>query len=812
MEGILRESPEALAEFALGEVSRPNFIYGGLFYVPETPDTERYRHALAAVLHQFLRPKPKKKDMKEARAQFRECLTNPNYSSAHDPAYPMMSVAQWQQPYYTLRKMKETLTFERHSVGASLYVEPLQLHLRSGQLLFLYVCGTRGQSLSVESDWMIREELLSWWLRQENDPETQKYLADVQETLSIIKESSQTLYKHPSVRKIANYLFPVDLNRFADALWVSRARLFKRELSAKDLWKTFDQPETREELEDFRYVFNKKRPSISMEDFLFHLLSKALDEGFLARLRQRWIELLQSYCTSTTAYAMPNSPIKILPLAPKPDSCRQRLSFGTYHVPFKKVQVLCYFEEGFEVKVSSGRVYRKEEVVQYLIKELNRVSHHYCSQSPIEFHLFGSEHNTNKISENSFLKLEELLGEALPILRGYKTRQISYELRPKDSTDLIGGLLTFSATLQRMVSKMQEESEEAYCLLLFLNTDFDDGENRYSLWDYVRFIYEYYGMPVQTLTRRSLKQILEDRSKDAVVKNILISLLKDAKQLEVKYQRFELPTKIKETFIIIEIPSSSFLYSRRTSNEERHKHFLYELYRIRLGSETLRIGLEKKFLLMLGELGEHEKQFKEWLNNHLNKEDKRLYFLSSYSSKERESPILRYLLSREPENFLHLGYTELPTTHIQLESKQEERNRLLVLLPEQIQELFSCVEELVNLKDRTFIGFKPALPSDPEYREFHHTHLQLFEVLFSRFSLSFSERELLLLSLIALSFYESESFRTPYAKLDLKAQERNIYLNIQRGAANQGYLFSLKAVLYELLYRISWLPPREEIR
>jgi hypothetical protein len=84
---------------------------------------------------------------------------------------------------------------------------------------------------------------------------------------------------------------------------------------------------------------------------------------------------------------------------------------------------------------------------------------------------------------------------------------------------------------------------------------------------------------------------------------------------------------------------------------------------------------------------------------------------------------------------------------------------------------------------------------------FYHSALQVFSTKgpgWEREEVYSEKKNLFLFSVLSLSLYESESFRTPYSKLDLWQKKRTVYLSIRR--KNWEYKMPLNTVLYEMLY------------
>lgn len=91
--------------------------------------------------------------------------------------------------------------------------------------------------------------------------------------------------------------------------------------------------------------------------------------------------------------------------------------------------------------------------------------------------------------------------------------------------------------------------------------------------------------------------------------------------------------------------------------------------------------------------------------------------------------------------------------------------------------------------------------------ELYHPSLQLFftERIGWERDETYSERkDLFIFTVLALSMFESESFQTPYSKLDIWEKTRDIHLAIQRD--HKEYIFALIPTLYEMINFIKDMP------
>jgi hypothetical protein len=148
----------------------------------------------------------------------------------------------------------------------------------------------------------------------------------------------------------------------------------------------------------------------------------------------------------------------------------------------------------------------------------------------------------------------------------------------------------------------------------------------------------------------------------------------------------------------------------------------------------------------------------------------------------------------------------LPTAHI---SERAEEDCFVIYTTE-----FEKLKERLKIKDdnlSTAIAIKPFSVKKEDFKLdgdwFYHSALQVFSTKgpgWEREEVYSEKKNLFLLSVLSLSLYESESFSTPYSKLDLWQKKKTVYLNITRN--HHEYKIPLNSALYEMLYLLGKIP------
>lgn len=161
---------------------------------------------------------------------------------------------------------------------------------------------------------------------------------------------------------------------------------------------------------------------------------------------------------------------------------------------------------------------------------------------------------------------------------------------------------------------------------------------------------------------------------------------------------------------------------------------------------------------------------------------------------------------RIKQKSLFVEYSELPTAHI---SERAEEDCFVIYTTE-----FERLKERLKIKDdklSTAIAIKPAGIKKEDFmldgEHFYHSALQVFSTKgpgWEREEVYSEKKNLFLFSVLSLSLYESESFITPYSKLDLWQKKKTIYLRIRR--KHWEYKIPLNTVLHEMLYLLGKVP------
>ncbi len=144
-----------------------------------------------------------------------------------------------------------------------------------------------------------------------------------------------------------------------------------------------------------------------------------------------------------------------------------------------------------------------------------------------------------KISIKDVKPIHELFGgkEYFDIPKGLQGN--SSELRHEESLRLLYALMYFTSRLNGFLRLSMSQKESIMGALLVLNTDLE-RDQRYEFWEHISFLYDYYGLPFQTVTKRFLSRVKED----SVIKNMLINLFKDSKILHFEFEGFKLPEEV----------------------------------------------------------------------------------------------------------------------------------------------------------------------------------------------------------------------------------------------------------------------------
>jgi hypothetical protein len=387
----------------------------------------------------------------------------------------------------------------------------------------------------------------------------------------------------------------------------------------------------------------------------------------------------------------------------------------------------------------------------------------------------------------------------------------------KTLLDLLFSLLYFACRIKNLKAIVEKEKSLVGALLL-LNTDVREENGGYGFWDYFSFVYDFFGIPVQTLNKETIKVLSNPKpnpnkkEKDhitSIFKNLFISLLKDYKGLSFEFEGFELPPKLN-IYLILEKPSTGFCYQRFSPEAKPYRHFLYEIYSLKVEGSRAEVEVEDKTILLTGGLDFEKDRLRRWIEDKVSFEDVRFCFITA---GKWEDSYLEEIIAQSQERekikqkSLFVEYSELPTAHI---SSKAEEDCFVIYTTE-----FERLKERLKIKDdklSTAIAIKPASVKKEDFmldgEHFYHSALQVFSTKgpgWEREEVYSEKKNLFLFSVLSLSLYESESFRTPYSKLDLWQKKKTVYLSIKRNN-NWEYKMPLNTVLYEMLYLLGKVP------
>jgi hypothetical protein len=114
----------------------------------------------------------------------------------------------------------------------------------------------------------------------------------------------------------------------------------------------------------------------------------------------------------------------------------------------------------------------------------------------------------------------------------------------------------------------------------------------------------------------------------SIFKNLFISLLKDYKGLSFEFEGFELPKKLN-IYLILEKPSTGFCYQRFNPDAKPYRHFLYEIYSLKVEGNKAEVEVEDKTILLTGGLDLEKDRLRRWIEDKVSFEDVRFCFITA---------------------------------------------------------------------------------------------------------------------------------------------------------------------------------------
>lgn len=759
--------------------SSNNYIYGGLFWSGE----EDYAKNWSVLIHRLL--DRKKKDLKALREEMANFLRNPKDQLKGVARYEKERVV-WMQGFRAIKGSKR-FEFDRYKEGEKFNlvvgrVAGQEIDKRSG-LVFLKLVGEDGTQLSREKIWEGRKKVLRAWESLTDNSKIKEELARVREFIQILEEYLEPDMKSkPLPLKLVGYVAPFDFKGFSDSLLVGRARLFWKRKTAEELLEELksDEPFWNDLLYALRKgLYKTEDEEVAKQQFL-EFLKKWESKEFLEELRKDWKETLKKLLKGERD--------DLLSAFVRKDQQEGKLTYGTFFAPSRKIKLYIFYEKGLEKKL--------EDFKKGFKRALDWAKN-FVGNAEIE------------LVENAIS-----IDEIIPNLEKLKKLDLD-NLKHEDSLDLLFNLIYFACRIKNLKAIVEKEKSLVGALLL-LNTDVREANGGYGFWDYFSFVYDFFGIPVQTLNKETIKVLSNPKPKkdeikhiNSVFKNLFISLLKDYKGLSFEFEGFELPPKLN-IYLILEKPSTGFCYQRFSPEAKPYRHFLYEIYSLKVEGNRAEVEVEDKTILLTGGLDFEKDRLRRWIEDKVSFEDVRFCFITA---GKWEDSYLEEIVAQSQERekikqkSLFVEYSELPTAHI---SERAEEDCFVIYTTE-----FERLKERLKIKDdklSTAIAIKPASVKKEDFKldgeHFYHSALQVFSTKgpgWEREEVYSEKKNLFLFSVLSLSLYESESFRTPYSKLDLWQKKKTVYLSIRRNN-NREYKMPLNTVLYEMLYLLGKVP------
>jgi hypothetical protein len=444
--------------------SSNNYIYSGLFWSGE----EDYARNWSILIHRLL--DRKKKDLKALREEMANFLRNPNYQLKGVAQYERDRVV-WMRGFRAI-KGSERFEFDRFQKGKKFNlvvgrVAGQELDKRSG-LVFLKLVGEDGTQVSKEKIWEGRKKVLRAWESLTDNPKIKEELSRVREFIQILENyMPPNIKSNPLYLKLVGYVAPFDFKGFSDSLLVGRARLFWKRKTAEELVEELksDEPFWKDLLYALRKgLYKTENEEVAKQKFL-EFLKKWENEEFLKELRKDWKETLKKLLKGERD--------DLLATFVKKDQQEGRLTYGTFFAPSKKIMLYIFYERGLEGKLKD---------FEKGLKRALSWAKNFVGNAEIEL-----------------AKEPRAIEEIIPNLEKLKKLDLD-NLKHEDSLDLLFSLIYFACRIKNLKGYVEKEKSLVGALLL-LNTDVREANGGYGFWDYFSFVYDFFGIPVQTLNQ-----------------------------------------------------------------------------------------------------------------------------------------------------------------------------------------------------------------------------------------------------------------------------------------------------------------------
>ena len=787
-----REGIECMELFSKGLTRGDKYIYGGFFW----PGDENFRESLSAFLHELITTKTTlleeeeeefKKVIDNMLKKFQTIIEKMSHKPEKQSVYRLKDVV-WYVPRELFKEDREA-TFERFKPNSFMELvsgkvsTPGEMGKRAGFtfLRFILPATAEESKLTRKNIWELRKKIVRLWKDLTNNKEVKAYLDDVLTLCDILEKylSEGAIEKPedgPAILKLLGYVAPFDFDTFESAVLLGRTRLFWKIKTPQEL---IDEIKEKESLwADIAYALNDRNLG---EEWLINLLNKAYDERFLKVLRTDWKEVLRSLIRGLGGDDILGAFVQ------REEQVEGRLSYGTFRVPNKEIEVFVFYEGSLE------------GILQDFIKSFEDASKSFAKYTGGITLKIKNSWNINRL---------------IPHFEELKKIDFSKELRQKESGELLFNLLYFIARLKSFVESIRKD-KKPYALLLLLDTDVREENGRYAFWDYFALAYDFFSLPVQTLNKKTIQMFIDygkgkirAEALQGVYKNLFISMMKDLKSLEVEFEGFKVPQNIT-VHVVLEKPSTGFCYERFNLNQKPLRHYLYEAYLVRIEGHKVFVELEDKFIVLAGGLDFDRDRIAKWIEERAERKE-RFCFISA---GKWEDSFINDIISRSSmadiieKQSLFVEYSELAVAYL----SEKAYSDCFVIYTSEFSELRRKLK-LDEQKHTVSIALKPADPRSDRFKledgeHFYHPALQVFSTRgpgWEKDEVYMEKKSLFLLTLLAISQYESESFLTPYAKLGLWQKQKNLYITPRRN--NGDYRMGLSGVLYELLYLASKIP------
>ena len=815
-----KEIVECLSYFSKAVKLAKDYLCAGLFWTGD----EEYIKNFSIILHKLIHNKENKDRLKD---DFSNVLRNSSYRLKGAALYDRDRVIQRK----SFKKNNNELVFPRFNKDKRINVisgkvAESETSKKTG-LFFLRLVGMEEGVIDVRKLFEGRRKLIEIWENLSQNDYVKKHLAKVRRVGDVLY-NIYPLEETDKIRKTAKlfeYMAGFDFKNFNNAILLSRAKLFGRKKKADELIKEIKDRDIAL-WEDVVYELKKK--GINENEFL-ELLRKSEDKDFMKELRKDWKEVLKRMLSEKNEKYSTALVVK--------DNKLGSISYGEFLVPSNEIKLYLFYENSFKEEDVNNFIKGFEMLNKESSRFLGNMKMSIVKKAPIEKIIYNFEKLKNIYSSEKLKKNKTTI------------------LQHQDAVELLFGLMDFACRIRNFEGYMSSK-KELLGILILLDTNAkkedrkendslssDEAEKPYPFWDYFKFIYNFFGVPVQTINRQTIDKIAElaknklaknkkdengnnwnwwrNRKKEknenllvALYKNLTISLLKDYKALRFDFEGFNLPQELL-VYVILEKPSAAFCYTKGEFDDKGLRHFLYEVYKIDIEQKTAKIELINKWQLLASKLDIDRERFRFWLESKIKDDKTRFCFITKINW---ENSYLTDLinLSDKPqlirEKSLFVEYKELPTAYI----SEKSQNDCFVIHTSEFEKLKANLG-IKNNDNSAVLAIKPVEPIRHKEFElddgeaFYHQPLQVF----STKSPGWEENEgylekksLFLFTMIALSSYESESFQTPYSKIDLWQKESGEVIEIKRDS--QEYRLPISAVIHELVYLVNKIPSAEE--